>query len=711
MTNTLDSHPFQNVFKRYKPSVLPPAKLELRLRKTKYADLCIAANDQVLVFDDDPSGSNLRSPTTVLKNPNQQSSIRFIDSPYKINALKVGFLGDEEILVSVAENGDVCVWRTAKLHIPPILLRNNASTWGIAIHANQRLIAVCANSFQITVFNMSMHPSTKQENSKGFVSILGSDSQCRLSGHEHNIPNIDFSECGRYIVSCSIDRQCRVWDLKKRKTICQRRFADLGRESDSWGWTAKFVSKSDFKSLFCDHEPLRQAMKERPSYGKKALGLSYFGIQHTAGAPLFLIDSDSLDFDMGGFNLDGADDSYDDFEEHLNEDVFDWENEGAALLEADYLDGVTPQDESDQSERSSNIDVEEIYDDDDDDEDMPSPHSLRRSQRSSHSSGQSTPHDDSRYGVESAQEYLSRQQRQHRERLPRLMSARAAASLRRELRLSAGRRESPIQHHVAISDNELETEEAREMSRSARTRQFLTRAVMEQNEDTLQLVLMAPTGSSPTATNDTSRLSTPQIPIEVAPGGWSSDDESVDDEMISSADENNVQNDQESISAIYPDAIPRPFTSHNIDLEQSEHSIKTECVCDFRNQLTAECMCPAGNDFPDQLVMLTTGRNVYLMDPKERMKKLAVDKNILADIDLRTDRLLCMMDRLNFVEWIPELELFIVASQKGMVALVRLLRIDLGDGEEEYIFNREAYLPHAQLHSSPLYGRNDCKET
>jgi hypothetical protein len=57
------------------------------------------------------------------------------------------------------------------------------------------------------------------------------------------------------------------------------------------------------------------------------------------------------------------------------------------------------------------------------------------------------------------------------------------------------------------------------------------------------------------------------------------------------------------------------------------------------------------------------------------------------------------------MQWIPELELFIVASQKGMVALVRLLRIDLGDGEEEYIFNREAYLPHAQLHSSPLYGR------
>jgi hypothetical protein len=55
-------------------------------------------------------------------------------------------------------------------------------------------------------------------------------------------------------------------------------------------------------------------------------------------------------------------------------------------------------------------------------------------------------------------------------------------------------------------------------------------------------------------------------------------------------------------------------------------------------------------------------------------------------------------------QWIPELELLIVASQKGMVALVRVLRIDLGDDEDEYVFNREAYLPHSQQRSSPLYG-------
>ena len=74
---------------------------------------------------------------------------------------------------------------------------NNASTWGIAIHRRQRLIAVCANSFEITVFNMAVHPSMKKGgDANNFKSVLGSDSQCRLVGHENNIPNIDFSECG-----------------------------------------------------------------------------------------------------------------------------------------------------------------------------------------------------------------------------------------------------------------------------------------------------------------------------------------------------------------------------------------------------------------------------------------------------------------------------------------------------------------------------------
>jgi hypothetical protein len=39
-----------------------------------------AMNDQILLFDNDPAGNTLRTSTTILKNPNQQSSIRYHDS-------------------------------------------------------------------------------------------------------------------------------------------------------------------------------------------------------------------------------------------------------------------------------------------------------------------------------------------------------------------------------------------------------------------------------------------------------------------------------------------------------------------------------------------------------------------------------------------------------------------------------------------------------
>ncbi|KAI8582756.1 hypothetical protein K450DRAFT_226772 [Umbelopsis ramanniana AG] len=730
MTNTLDSHPFQNVFKRYKPlEVVPlhsrqqvdiPFAMPWRMNlletsQTLPSTYFLVENDQILVYDDNPALDILISQTHTLKNPNQLLSNGRVDSPYKINAIKVGFIGDEEVLVSVAENGNVCVWRTSDLEAPPILLRNDDSTWGIAIHAKQKLIAVCANNHEVTIFNMSVHPSMKQDDTK---SILGSEAECRLIGHGHNIPNIDFSDCGRFVVSCSIDRSCRVWDLKKKKVVCQRNFADLGRYSDNWGWSVKFLSRSSVKPLFCDHEQLRQAMKGRPSYGKPTLGLSYFGIQHTAGAPLFLVDSDSLDFDIGGFDLDGADDGYDDYED-MDDDGLDWENENLAIQGEDYLDGVTPQDESEASDQSdssrgsrsdsngdSSIVENEIANgDNDEDHDNDeilvesSPASLHRSIRSSQSSGQSSPQDHSRYGVQLAQEYLWRQEQEGNDRLPRVMSARAAAALRE--RQSPVRRDSRPQESPE-STSEIESQRAREIARNASTNTFFARTSLDNDENTMQLLLPEPT-HTPSESPFSRRLTTSAQMLEVAQGGWSDDE---DDNIMGEETDNTTNEDEkeEPVTDVYQDAIPRPFTSHNVQLDRSERIVELECICNPLKRPGVECMCPAGNDFPDQLVVLTTGKNIYLMDPKQRMLKLAVDKNILSDIDLRTDRMLCMMDRLNLVEWIPELELLIVASQKGMVALVRVLRVDLGDDEEEYVFNREAYLPHSHQRSSPLYG-------
>lgn len=395
-------------------------------------------------------------------------------------------------------------------------------------------------------------------------------------------------------------------------------------------------------------------MKGRPSYGKETLGLGYFGIQHTAGAPLFLIDSQPLDFDVGGFDLEDVEDGYGDYEDHPGGED-DWAMETTQIQEEDYHDGVTPDAESqvsDDSQVSSRIDIEEL-----DDFDMPSRRSSsRRRTRSSISSGSSTPHSDRRYGVESALEYHHRQETRQQRLNPQTMSARQAAVMRQNLSSRQhDRRPSDTSHNQVNIEDEI----SQDTDRSGRVRQFLARALIEDAEASgpLEEILFALSNSA--GSRQTPESSPPTVLSNpVAAGGWSDDDDDDEDEddcNINASQESNDTKDSDIIeeeATIYPDDIPRPFTSRNVQLDRDceEKKVTLECICHTIHSSSSQCTCPAGNDFPDELVILTTGRNLYLMDPKERLRKLAVDKNILADIDLRTDRMLCTLDRLNMTE-------------------------------------------------------------
>ncbi|KAL0077465.1 WD40-repeat-containing domain protein, partial [Phycomyces blakesleeanus] len=161
---------------------------------------------------------------------------------YTINAIKVAQLLDKEVLVTVAENGHVGVWITEDLDKEPLVLRHeDVSTWGLAIHKDG-LVAVSTNNKIVTVFNIleltktsrmfENDPDSKRKRRKR--NALKDKKVVNLVGHEHNIPNIDFSHSGRYIASCSIDRTCRVWDLTKEKVVTQRKTALSSQESDSW---------------------------------------------------------------------------------------------------------------------------------------------------------------------------------------------------------------------------------------------------------------------------------------------------------------------------------------------------------------------------------------------------------------------------------------------------------------------------------------------
>ncbi|KAI8894073.1 hypothetical protein BC833DRAFT_606188 [Globomyces pollinis-pini] len=68
-----------------------------------------------------------------------------------------------------------------------------------------------------------------------------------LSGHHDNIPCINFSTDGTKLVSCSIDKQCIVWDVLNGYAIA--RFSN--RE---WNWSCLFISIADIKQIAKDDE-------------------------------------------------------------------------------------------------------------------------------------------------------------------------------------------------------------------------------------------------------------------------------------------------------------------------------------------------------------------------------------------------------------------------------------------------------------------------
>lgn len=91
---------------------------------------------------------------------------------------------------------------------------NSVSTWGIAMHQGTKRVAVSSNSHEITICTIqSLDLSLRQ--------------LTRLSGHSHNVPAVDFSHCGRFIVSGSIDGICRVWNAETGDVIASHSFVNL----------------------------------------------------------------------------------------------------------------------------------------------------------------------------------------------------------------------------------------------------------------------------------------------------------------------------------------------------------------------------------------------------------------------------------------------------------------------------------------------------
>ncbi|MCJ1434867.1 hypothetical protein MMC27_004237 [Xylographa pallens] len=187
------------------------------------------------------------------------------DNPHAVNHLKVGDLGDEEILVCTCDDGDVIALTTRSLAYEIEQLQTGTtgfyptlraflhcnvgmSAWGIAIHKEARLIAISANTQLITVFAFALRQKRSSDSSEA-SSLNSSDGQdiedeilrsgedgwqeagpsglsrdrsrdqtFTLYGHTCNIPSIDFCNTeddptGRYLISMDIQGMIVVWRI------------------------------------------------------------------------------------------------------------------------------------------------------------------------------------------------------------------------------------------------------------------------------------------------------------------------------------------------------------------------------------------------------------------------------------------------------------------------------------------------------------------
>ncbi|KAF9340826.1 hypothetical protein BGZ91_012363 [Linnemannia elongata] len=167
-----------------------------------------------------------------------------------INAMQVGYLGTEEVLVTANDAGEVCVWFTNNLQRTPLLLSVTESAWGIAIHTERRLIAISTNAHTVTVFHCGTnsrisprHYSSQSTSTPLTATEDPTTSQQILSGHGHNIPCVTFSPCGHFVATASVDRTCRTWRLSDGQQIQQKALGPL------WGWGVRFVPEESWMTI------------------------------------------------------------------------------------------------------------------------------------------------------------------------------------------------------------------------------------------------------------------------------------------------------------------------------------------------------------------------------------------------------------------------------------------------------------------------------
>ncbi len=217
----------------------------------------VACNDKIHVHQPSfPDQKVAGKPELILRPPTVSPVYgRGIDpaEPHSITRLHIDFLGQDEILLVTCDDGDVIGYRvehiqdallrrrtTGKCPLEPVhedeikvFLRRNvgASAWGLAVHREARMIAISANTHQITIIAYALvDPSSPSDDpaSQSLANLKSKLAQDSSNSRESddiivlradsNTPAVAFNNTGddptgRWLISSSIDGKTMIWDL------------------------------------------------------------------------------------------------------------------------------------------------------------------------------------------------------------------------------------------------------------------------------------------------------------------------------------------------------------------------------------------------------------------------------------------------------------------------------------------------------------------
>jgi hypothetical protein len=207
----------------------------------------VACNDTIHVHQPTFPDQSLSDEPPVLHPPTTSPGLNgYIDdrSPHSINRLHVAFLGREEIVLVACDDGDVIGYRVQEIqravekhnhskmnqdspvedidNLVRVFLHRNVgqSAWGLAVHREARIIAISANTRQVTVIAYALVGSPDENidiETPDFPYPRRRDHTLTCTAGS-NIPSVSFDNtgcdpAGKWMFSSSIDGKSLLWNL------------------------------------------------------------------------------------------------------------------------------------------------------------------------------------------------------------------------------------------------------------------------------------------------------------------------------------------------------------------------------------------------------------------------------------------------------------------------------------------------------------------